>query len=71
MNKLRELRIKSGLQRKYVADKLNINADYLNHIERGIGKLDEVRAKKMAKLYRCSHKEILSIWEEIKNEKTS
>ena len=51
MSELRKLRINAGLQRKYVALKLEINADYLNHLERGIGKIDKCRAEKMAKLY--------------------
>lgn len=71
MTKLRELRLKAGLQRRFVASKLKINPDYLNHIERGEGKIDICRAQKMANLYKCSVKEILESWRELNEKENS
>lgn len=71
MTKLRKLRLKAGLQRSFVAAKLKINPDYLNHIERGKGQIDIDRAQKMSNLYKCSTKEILESWRELNEKENS
>lgn len=63
MTTLRNIREELGYTRKYVANYLQINADYLNEIERGQGAMNKDRAFKLAQLYKIdSAEKIINIW---------
>lgn len=60
---LRQLRVERGLQRKYVANKLDLTPDHLNKIERGACNLTLENAQKMSKLYGISINEVIKSYE--------
>lgn len=60
---MKELRKKSKLSRKYVAETLGIDVSTLNRVENGKGALPKLRLEKLSELYNCSQQEILKRWE--------
>lgn len=65
---LKQLRKKSGLKRREVAEILGIQISTLNRVENGICGMPKLRAEKLAELYKCSPKVILDKWRVQRNE---
>lgn len=59
---LRKLRKEKGFTRMFIAEKLKINAKYLNEIERGQGAMPMTRAKLLGELYDTDYEKILNMW---------
>lgn len=68
MTRLRELRYKRGLQRKFVAEKIGICGKHLNDIEIGKVNLTDDVAKKLADVYAEDVENIKYMYKEGKNE---
>lgn len=65
---LRKFRYDRGLQRKFVAKKINVCGKHLNDIEAGRVTLTDKVAEKISKLYNISIEDVISMYEEGKNE---
>lgn len=65
---LRKMRKSKGLERSFVARKLNINPHYFNRIENGQGAMPPERVKILSELYGVDEMTILNTWRE-KNER--
>lgn len=59
--KLKQLREKKGLQRKFVAEQLNISADHLNLLERGKSQLNLIKIDKLSRIYKIPFGEMAEI----------
>ncbi|MCX7884249.1 MAG: helix-turn-helix transcriptional regulator [Caloramator sp.] len=66
---LRELRYSKGLQRKFVAEHINISGKHLNDIEKGKVNLTDKMCKKLSKFYGIGEDEIKLMYLEGKNSK--
>ena len=65
MFKLKELRIKAGLNQSEVADFLNISRSMYSYIETGKSALTFENAIRLSKLFKCSLNDLAGIKEDI------
>jgi transcriptional regulator with XRE-family HTH domain len=67
---LKELRLRSGLKQKKIAEHLGITRNQYYYIENGVSKPKSSKVTLLATIFNCSELEILKAWEVKRNEKT-